>query len=216
MEVSACQPQYRAMKTSLVGRHASMILGLMLAAVPGLSRISVSDGRITVLLMDYVNLPDDVRSEVTINAKRIFGQAGVTAEFVECFHGGVMTDLPACTAPLGSDLILRILRPKQAVKDRQLGYAAMTAQGGAYVTVFIDPVQRRARLSSLSDGVLIGHAVAHEIGHLLLGANSHSSSGIMRPVWRPCDEEWMVKRALLFDARQARQIRSALMERASR
>jgi hypothetical protein len=215
MEVSAGQAQYRAMKTSLVGRPASMILGLVLVTVPGLSGTHAGDVRITIRVMDFVNLPGDVRSEVAANAKRVLGQAGVAAEFVECFHDGVKTDVPVCAAPLGPDVVLRILEPKQAMKDKQLGYAAMTAQGGACVTVFMDPAQRRARVSNLSDGVLLGHAVAHEIGHLLLGADSHSSSGIMRPRWRPCDEEWMVKSALLFDAGQAKRMRSALMERAS-
>lgn len=217
MEVPVGQAQYRAVKPNLVGRNASMMLGLMLATVPGFSKTPVSDVHVTVRLLDYVNLPAGERSEIAATATRVLRQAGVAVEFVECFSGGVETGAPACTAPRGqADLILRIFPPKLAVKGTQLGYAAMTPEGGAYITVFINPAQRKARVGSLSDGVFLGHAVAHEIGHLLLGANSHSSSGIMRPVWRPCDEEWMAKRVLLFDGRQAKQMRSALMERASR
>lgn len=200
------------MKPNLVGRNASMILGLMLATVSGFSKTPVSDVGVTVRLLDYVNLPAGERSEVAATAKRVLAQAGVAVEFVECFSGGVETGTPACTAPLGpADLILRILQPKFAAKGEQLGYAAMTSEGGAYITVFINPAQRKARVGSLDDGVFLGHAVAHEIGHLLLGSNAHSSSGIMRPVWRPVDEEWMVKGVLVFDAGQAKQMRSKLM-----
>jgi len=90
------------------------------------------------------------------------------------------------------------------MKGEQLGYAAMTPDGGACITVFANPAVRRARSGALSDGVLLGHAVAHEIGHLLLGPNSHTSGGIMRPVWRPCDEEWIAKGVLVSDGWQAK------------
>jgi hypothetical protein len=33
----------------------------------------------------------------------------------------------------------------------------------------------------------LGHVIAHEIGHLLLGVNSHSRDGLMQPDWLPRD-----------------------------
>jgi hypothetical protein len=33
----------------------------------------------------------------------------------------------------------------------------------------------------------------------------------MRPLWRPCDEEWMAKGVLMFDAGQAARMRAALI-----
>ena len=53
----------------------------------------------------------------------------------------------------------------------------------------------------------LGDIIAHEVGHLLLGANSHSPSGIMRP--------HVDVRALplqSFEKTQARTIRTTLME----
>lgn len=206
------------MKPIVAGHNASMILGLALVTVPGLSRTAVSDLRVTVRLVDYVNLRASTRSEVAATAKRVLGQAGVPLEFVECFSGGVDTGNPACSAALGpTDLVLRIVQPRFAQKRVQFGYAITAPEGGAYLTVFINPEQRKATVGILSDGVLLGHAVAHEIGHLLLGANSHSCCGIMRPVWRRIDEEWMAKGGLLlFSASQAGKMRSALMARLSR
>jgi hypothetical protein len=201
------------MKPNLQTRNASMILGLMAAAtVTGFAKTPASEAHITIRVLDYVNLPATARAELQANAKRVLGQAGVPVEFVECFTGGVETGAEACRAPLGPiDFNLRILQPKLAMKGEQLGYAAMTPDGGAIVTVFINPAERKARAASLSDGAFLGHAVAHEIGHLLLGPNSHSSSGIMRPVWRPIDEEWMAKGVLVFGAGEASRMRSALM-----
>ena len=217
MEVPVGRAQHRAMKRNLIGCTAWTVLGLMLATAHASSKTPVSDVRLTVRMMDYAGLTSRARNEVADNAKRILGQAGVAVEFVECYRGGVETGVPACTGSLGpAELYLRVFQPKLAVMGEQLGYAAMTPEGGAYVTVFVNPEQRKARAGSLDDGVLLGHAVAHEIGHLLLGANSHSSSGIMRPTWRPVDEEWMAKGALVFDGGQARKMRAALLARSGR
>jgi hypothetical protein len=46
-------------------------------------------------------------------------------------------------------------------------------------------VEELARGQQLvSKGQILGHAVAHEIGHLLMGTNSHSSRGLMRGNWK--------------------------------
>jgi hypothetical protein len=62
----------------------------------------------------------------------------------------------------------------------------------------------------LTDATFLGHVIAHEIGHLLLGANSHSPVGIMRPQWRLADEVWMAKGALVFDTDQAKRMQMEL------
>ena len=196
---------------------SNLVIAVVVAAtLPAFSKKSTSDVRITIRIMDYVNIPAVERAEVQTNAKRILGQAGVAVAFVDCFIAGVATGDETCRNPLGPvDFDLRISPPKQSMKG-ELGYAAMSPDGGAIVTVFIDPRRRKARAGNLSNGVIVGHAVAHEIGHLLLGPNSHSAAGIMRPVWRPVDEEWMAQGGLLFDQRQASRMRSALIERLSR
>ena len=178
----------------------------------------VSDQRLTVRVVDYVNLQASRRSRAQATAKRILSQAGVMVDFVECFSGGAAIQNPACAAAPGPTvLVLRIAQPRFALEHEQFGYALITPEGGVYITVFINPERRKATVGILSDGVLLGHAIAHEIGHLLLGTNSHSSSGIMRPVWRQAEEEWMAKGGLLlFNASQARSMRSALVARFSR
>lgn len=197
--------------------NASIILGLIAATVPAFSKPAVNESHITVRVFDYVHLPSAEHAELQSNAKRILGQAGVAIDFVGCFNAGVEPGAEACHAPVSPvDFNLRILQPRHAMKGEQLGYAAMSPDGGAFITVFIDPAKRKARVAELSNGVLLGHAVAHEIGHLLLGPNSHSSSGIMRPVMRESDEESMARGFLLFSTDQARRMQVSLMARAGR
>jgi hypothetical protein len=50
-------------------------------------------------------------------------------------------------------------------------------------TVFHDQIQAVARRTGVARSELLGRALAHEVGHLLLGVRGHSRSGIMRAVW---------------------------------
>ena len=205
MEVPVGPAQHCAMKRNL-------LIVLAAASLPVFSNGSSNDPRrLTIRVMDYTGLSAATLGEVETSANRILRSAGVNVAFMECYSHAARSGADGCSGSLGrTDVVLRILQPKFAVKGEQLGYVAMSPEGGAYVTVFIDPAEQKARVSGLTNGTFLGHAVAHEIGHLLLGASSHSPSGIMRPAWRSVDEEWMVKGVLMFDAGQASRMRTAL------
>ena len=49
--------------------------------------------------------------------------------------------------------------------------------------VFMNRVTELAVVGELSAGQVLGHAIAHEIGHHLLGDDSHSPRGIMVAPW---------------------------------
>src|SRR5450432_2407804 len=141
------------MRSNLLDRRISLILGLLVAVGSASAKTPVSYVRITVRIYDYVNLSANAHGEVAENAKRVLGQAGVLVDFVECYRDGVEAGGLGCTSPLGAaDFVLRILEPKFAMKGEQLGYAAMAPEGGAYITVFTNPVRRRASVVSLTDG----------------------------------------------------------------
>jgi len=55
--------------------------------------------------------------------------------------------------------------------------------------------------------------IAHEIGHLLLGPNSHSPSGIMQARWEAEQVQQLLKGALVFDKRQAARIQEEVQRR---
>jgi len=50
--------------------------------------------------------------------------------------------------------------------------------------------------------------IAHEIGHLLLGPNGHSSGGIMQPQWEPRQVRHLMMGTLLFTTEQAKLMRA--------
>lgn len=61
--------------------------------------------------------------------------------------------------------------------------------------------------------VILGHLMAHEIGHLLLGSESHSSKGIMRARWQREDLEAAVQGKLGFTPEQREKMREKIQDR---
>src|SRR5689334_15085747 len=58
--------------------------------------------------------------------------------------------------------------------------------------------------------VVLGTVLAHEIGHLLLGRNSHSATGIMRARWQSRDFYAVLKGASGFSAAESKRIREQI------
>jgi len=57
---------------------------------------------------------------------------------------------------------------------------------------------------------VLGAAIAHEVGHLLLGSAAHSGQGVMRATWEKEQLELASIGELVFTTEQAAKIRSAV------
>jgi hypothetical protein len=71
-----------------------------------------------------------------------------------------------------------VVPPSGAVKVT--GDLGFSASGGTLASVLVEPVAYVAKRKSLEVGDLLDVVMAHEIGHLLLPPDSHST-GIMAP-----------------------------------
>jgi hypothetical protein len=54
---------------------------------------------------------------------------------------------------------------------------------GVLATVYLDRVNWMAQQTGVDARALLGRAIAHELGHLLMATGAHGSNGLMRPVW---------------------------------
>jgi hypothetical protein len=59
-------------------------------------------------------------------------------------------------------------------------------------------------------GIILGHAIAHELGHLLMPGQPHSNEGLMRAEWGYRQAEDAIGGRLLFQPAHAGLIRSRL------
>ncbi|HLW78012.1 MAG TPA: hypothetical protein VKU44_00295, partial [Terriglobia bacterium] len=150
-----------------------------------------------------------------------FAKAGIEVGWVDCPLADWQTrDYPACAPTLGlTDFVLNLLPEPMARRakfaDTTFGFACVSADGGRpfLAAVFWDRVERASRDQSIAAYQILGAAMAHEIGHLLLGSMSHSRTGLMRANWGPPELETVARGCLLFTLEQCRQMRAASLAR---
>jgi len=78
---------------------------------------------------------------------------------------------------------------------------------GAGVTIHVDYCRIAENFHELYPEVL-GHVMAHEIGHVLEGIARHSNDGVMKAHWGPRDYAGMKKRRLSFSPEDVELMRS--------
>lgn len=161
-------------------RRGSMEVHAAGTHADGMPSLAATLLTVTVRVYDLYGLPTAERHEALRVAGNILAQAGVEAQWVECYR-----PLPqACLAVLApGEMVLRF-HPDPHQNRAVLG-TAFVQPGGPNVmaTVHGPAIWDRAYKKNVRLGTLAGRVAAHEIGHLLLGVNSHSPRGLMRPGW---------------------------------
>jgi hypothetical protein len=91
-----------------------------------------------------------------------------------------------------------------------MGISFLSEDGGCQADLFFEEMEGLREKANANLPDIFGHVAAHELGHLLLGTNSHSPRGIMRAVWGPDELLSVGQRALFFSEKQAEQMRQRL------
>jgi hypothetical protein len=147
-------------------------------------------------------------------------RAGIEVGWVECALPDEATRASTiCNSPLGwNELVVRIL-PAGTADARAylstLGAALVDVDRGigAIATVYTDRVRSLAENAEVDVALLLGRAMAHEIGHLLLGTNQHASRGLMRAAWSGADLRRNLVTEWFFAAREGDVMREAIASR---
>jgi hypothetical protein len=92
--------------------------------------------------------------------------------------------------------------------------AARRTTNGPVAHVFFQQVHDFTRIYHVDLSTMLGHVMAHEVGHLLLPTYSHSPTGLMRGEWDRSQVKDAVQGALTFTDGQAQKMAaSALLAR---
>ena len=165
---------------------------------------------ITVLVNDSAGVKPSALRKAEREAGRLFDAAGIEIQWENC------AETDECRHILGpKEFVLHIVHGGRTRSDFVFGEAFLGEDGrGQYCDVFFDRLQQTQGDVNLA--LLLGAVSAHELGHLLLGSNSHSRIGIMEPRWGPEGLRNVGMGRLLFTPEQARSMRNRISAGAAR
>jgi hypothetical protein len=170
--------------------------------------------QVRIAIRNDARIPERVLTQAADEANRIFRQAGVDTVWTVCQSSNAGTSTqPDCLGQGDlTHLSLHIVPWSSQLGDSTFGVAFLSDEGvGVYSDVFYPLVEKLHGDCDASPSRVLGHVMAHEIGHLLLGLRSHSALGIMQPRWQGEALRRIGMGTLLFTAEQARSMREKIL-----
>jgi hypothetical protein len=144
---------------------------------------------LVVRVFNNFGVPAEELQDARAYAASILEDAGIEVTWMDCWH----LDKEAagasarCGESTGShEIVLRLQRANARSVERytSLGFSLVVREGVAFLaTVHPDLVESVSRGAGVRARDVLGRAIAHEIGHLLLNTNSHPAAGLMRAAW---------------------------------
>ncbi len=202
----------------------SFLAGLIVTLIPVLhagAPNTKTELEISIRVYNYAGLSDSVLERAQRETAHILRETGVETRWVACaLKAEDLDKYPECNRRRAkADLVLAIVPREMAKKmDKRhdvFGVAASADSGQGYrASIFHHRIKELSDRWQASEALLLGHFIGHEVGHLLLGTNSHSRSGIMHVPWTKVERERAQRAALLFTDQEAERIRADVERRA--
>lgn len=172
---------------------------------------------LTIRLYNYAEAPAVLLDDATEIGGQIFRRAGIDTVWVTCAASPDQPSHRSCDESPGKRIVhVNILNREMSAKlgtDPNAFGLAFTSdiEFGQFATVFyhrIGELERR-----WARDAVMGHILAHEIGHLLLGFGGHTQHGIMSPSWTKAELTQAESGGLNFDKSRARHMRKQVLAR---
>src|SRR5215471_2352882 len=201
---------------SLAGPAAKGVITAGIIATSASSPAPAETGlRISIYVYNVAKVPEKVLKGAEDSAAKVFAKAGIRTTWLEP-RISIPEDLEPAKREdpwIPTNIALRIYMWPM-IKELQLNEEAMgfvwkfeTHSAG----ILYDRVQNLAVSKRIEVAPILGIAMAHEMGHLLLRSREHSSEGIMRPYWSYTNLQSAAQSGLSFTAEQARRMRDEVL-----
>lgn len=158
---------------------AFLLASLLILAFPATATEATKGQEITVLIFNFRQVPHQTLVKAENETRRILQQAGVHVTWRDCPTGNE----PCHRGPGRTFILAMMVGPAQhKFMDTVSGYAVLPDHLAVVYYDYLPHLPRDNRDQSDAARVL-GCVIAHELGHLLLGARGHSIAGIMQADW---------------------------------
>jgi hypothetical protein len=171
--------------------------------------ILTADQQMNVALCNPGGVSESLIAGAKAEAELVYRSAGVQIVWHEC---------KAFPPPAGQAydpwfvIRLRTDKPPLTVSSTSLdvmGKAFVADSGGYMADAYFQAIRATSERYHSDSDVLLGFVMAHELGHLLLGAG-HTPDGVMQAAWGQKQIDALRQRWLRFNERSAVRIRHAL------
>lgn len=172
---------------------------------------------VTISIFNDASVPAASLQKAEQVASAVFVRANLRLHWLNCGRTGEsLAEEQNCSeASFPTHLHVRLIRGPLNTTESILGLSYIDNSGvGCQADISYRAVSNVAQESRVNISTVPGITLVHEIGHLLLGANSHSPEGIMRAHWSSGDVGAASKGQLLFMETQREQLKSRLDSRA--
>ena len=175
--------------------------------------------KLSVYVTDRAAIPPVLILSAQTRAARLLAAAGVQSSWKLCPASSMLPGRLACSHAGPLDVSVRILPSAEAkmwpVEPESCGMALAGALGEHGFLAIVDAgcIGRLAGSTSEAWVAALGHVIAHEVGHLLLGRDSHSSSGLMRARWTAAERNLLVRGGLHFSPEDSARLQEAVSAR---
>lgn len=165
---------------------------------------------VVVAILDSAAVPAENMATARNAAAAAFRRAGVVIEWAGTASGCQLgADAPFCI-----QVLLRARNSQSALGARRIMGMALAADNNrAVLSLYFDAVTDVARRYGAARGEVLGLALIHEMGHVLLPPPSHSATGIMQPSWEGDDLRHVLAGDAAFTEAQGLSMRDRLISR---
>jgi len=196
-------------------RFLSLAVVSLVAGVAAARTPDALAPRVRLSVFNDAGTPADTLAQAATRATAILAQSGVELDWLSCGRPDPSDFSPPTTPCSVVDwphhLSVRIVPSGRSVGADIFGQAFLDDTGrGAYSNVYFNNLAANREHAQLSDGDMLGFVIAHEVGHLLLGSNSHSSLGLMQARWDSSALHSALHNTLFFTSAQSAALRSRL------
>ena len=180
-----------------------------------------SGQNLTIRLYNLANAPARTIDQASAVAGQMLAQAGVAVTWevgsLDSVEGRLTDMSSSATMTDTRDyLVASVVKGTPATfAPGALGYSLPLAGQGAHATIFYERVEKLSLSLQVGPdtGMLLGAAIAHEIGHVLLGSTEHSAEGIMKARWGTPEFRKLACKDLRFASMDATRLRTGVLSR---